>query len=69
MYRRNIQPAHMSFVLVLLVVPLLAGAVCAQTTVFTYQGRLTEGGTDRNTAKLDGRLILIDGRYRNEITS
>ena len=49
MYHRNVKPARTSFVVALLAVPLLAGLVCAQqTTSFTYQGRLTDGGAPAN---------------------
>lgn len=48
MYRRNVKTARTSFVLALLAVLFLAGAVRAQTTVFTYQGRLTDGGAPAN---------------------
>src|SRR5256885_6967853 len=49
MYHRNVKPARTSFVVALLAVPLLAGLVCAQqTTSFTSQGRLTDGGAPAN---------------------
>jgi hypothetical protein len=45
--------------LVLLLVLINASAVCAQTTSFTYQGRLSDGGTPAN-GTYDLRFALWD---------
>lgn len=48
MYQRNARPGGASFVSALLAVLFLAAAARAQTTAFTYQGRLTDGGSPAN---------------------
>ena len=60
MSRVNLQPVSSSLALALAALMLWASPVCAQqSTSFTYQGRLTDGGTPEN-ANYDLQFALFD---------
>ncbi len=59
MKRNRAQMVTASFVLAFVAILFGAGAVCAQTTSFTYQGRLTDGASPAN-GNYDLQFALFD---------
>lgn len=59
MKQNKVQMVTASFVVALVAILFGAGAVCAQTTSFTYQGRLTDGGGPAN-GNYDLQFALFD---------